>query len=197
MSDGLYDSFIHFCRINSQRVRMPTHLKTRTQSHFLLPGTYKSHLTMATSTPPEESGPVYFWRDFGETYSFLSQWYPEPFAAPSVTPDVAGRTFATCEQYMMYRKAMLFEDPETAEEIMQAKTPKAQKALGRKVSGFTNEVWCSNRELIVVDGNWYRFTNPVCGSEDSKKKLLATGDRELVEVRRCVQYMVWALLFVF
>ncbi len=141
---------------------------------------------MASSTPQEESGPVYFWREFGETYSFLSQWYPEPFTAPSATPDGAERTFASCEQYMMYRKGMLFEDPETAEEIMQAKTPKAQKALGREVSGFTDTVWCSNRELIVVDGNWYKFTNPVGGSEDLKKKLLATGDRELVEVRRYV-----------
>lgn len=84
---------------------------------------------------------------------------------------------------MMYRKGMLFEDLETAEEIMQARTPKSQKALGRKVSGFTDTVWCANRELIVVDGNWYKFTNPVDGSEDLKEKLLATGDRELVEVR--------------
>lgn len=142
---------------------------------------------MASSTAPEETGPVYFWREFGETHSFLSQWYPEPFIAPSATPDGAERTFATCEQYMMYRKGMLFEDPETAEEIMQAKTPKAQKALGRKVSGFTDKVWCANRERIVVDGNWYKFTNPVGGSEDLKKKLLATGDRELVEVRKYVQ----------
>lgn len=85
---------------------------------------------------------------------------------------------------------MLFEDPVTAEEIMQAKTPKSQKALGRIVSGFTDTVWSSNRELIVVDGNWYKFTNPVGGSEDLKKKLLATGDRELVEVSRYVQYVV-------
>ncbi|KAL8703667.1 MAG: hypothetical protein Q9201_003152 [Fulgogasparrea decipioides] len=89
-------------------------------------------------------------------------------------------TFRTTEQYMMYHKAMLFKDPESADQIMLAPTPRKQKALGRKVKNFDGKVWEAQREQIVENGNWNKF----CSSKDGTKlrdMLVETGDRELVE----------------
>lgn len=82
---------------------------------------------------------------------------------------------------MMYHKAILFGDIETAEKIMIATNPKKQKALGREVKGFNEELWNQHREKIVEEGNLHKFCHPV---EESilKKSLLETGDRKLVEV---------------
>lgn len=80
---------------------------------------------------------------------------------------------------MMYRKAMLFDDEATADKIMSAKTPKEQKALGRKVKQFDEDVWTAHREQIVEDGNWYKFSTR---DDELSEKLLATGTMELIEV---------------
>lgn len=92
--------------------------------------------------------------------------------------------FITTEQYMMYHKALLFNDAETAAQIMDTPIPAEQKALGRRVKGFEEEVWKENRERIVEEGNWWKFTTGV-GSGDVEKslkeRLLETGERELVE----------------
>lgn len=89
-------------------------------------------------------------------------------------------TFQSTEQYMMYHKAVLFEDLAIADQIMETANPMTQKALGRKVAGFTVEGWAANREKIVEEGNWNKFTN--ASDPRLKIRLLETGDRELVEV---------------
>lgn len=135
-----------------------------------------------SSTICSSGGPVYFFREYEHPYGFLSQWFETSFTAPS--PDKAGETmtFRTTEQYMMYHKAMLFKDPETADQIMLATTPRKQKALGRKVKNFDGKTWDAYREHIVEDGNWNKFCNSKEGTK-LKDMLIGTGDRELVEVR--------------
>ena len=141
----------------------------------------------AKASSNDSSGPCYFWNPDDTPYSYLSQWYPSPFTAPA--PANAGDSsssstmkFLTTEQYMMYHKAILFKDFESAEKIMDAKKPAQHKALGRKVKGFDHKLWDSNKEKIVEEGNWNKFRN---AAEELrlKEKLLETGDRELVEVR--------------
>lgn len=90
--------------------------------------------------------------------------------------------FRTTEQYMMYHKAVLFEDFNTAQQIMLATTPRKQKALGRQVKNFDGKQWDAHRERIVENGNWNKFCNSKDGTK-LKDMLLETGDRELVEVR--------------
>ena len=87
---------------------------------------------------------------------------------------------------MMYHKAILFKDTEIAEAIMKATTPKKQQALGKQVKNFDGKVWNQNKEKIVEEGNWKKFTNPI---EDKElwKRLVKTGGRELVEVNRIAQ----------
>jgi ribA/ribD-fused uncharacterized protein len=84
-------------------------------------------------------------------------------------------------RYMMYQKAILFSDPAIAAKILKTTSPKEQKALGRQVANFKNDVWLENRERIVRDGNYYKFVNSLVEGEDLKAKLLETGERELVE----------------
>jgi len=82
---------------------------------------------------------------------------------------------------MMYHKAMLFDDHEIAKKIMKTKNPAQHKALGRKVGGFTAEKWNAHKEKVVEEGNWWKFTSQNDGGALGKK-LLETGERELVEV---------------
>jgi len=84
---------------------------------------------------------------------------------------------------MMYQKALLFSDPEIGSQILATSSPKVVKALGRKVRDFEEAVWLANRERIVRQGNVCKFTLAVREEDvaDLKAKLLATGDKELVE----------------
>ena len=109
---------------------------------------------MATSSAKADvSSPVFFWREYGDKYGFLSQWYHSPFH----TDDDSTVIYRTAEQYMMHQKALLFDDHEVAAQILKTTAPKEQKSLGRQVRGFTQEVWEANRERIVEDGELFQI----------------------------------------
>lgn len=55
--------------------------------------------------------------------------------------------------------------------------PRTLRDLGRQIPNFDEEVWVKERYAIVVEGNYLKFTQ----NEDLKRRLLGTGDRELVE----------------
>lgn len=63
-----------------------------------------------------------------------------------------GVTFWTVEHYMMYKKAILFRDGETADKIAKAYSPQQAKLLGREVKNFNNDLWEEYRERIVING---------------------------------------------
>ena len=109
---------------------------------------------------------TFFWRQ----QSPFSQWYPAEFV-------VEGVRFTCAEQYMMYGKARLFGDGETAARILAARTPKEHKALGREVRGFEGAVWERKRERIVYEGSQAKFTQ----NAELLTALLATAGTELVE----------------
>ncbi|MBO3752442.1 NADAR family protein [Streptosporangiaceae bacterium NEAU-GS5] len=118
---------------------------------------------------------LFFWghqpeRDGGVGAGCLSQWWPCAFT-------VDGTRFATAEHYMMWRKALLFGDSATAEQILAAPHPHAAKTLGRTVSGFDEEAWNACRYDIVVAGNLAKFGQHA----ELGAYLLGTGDRILVE----------------
>jgi len=106
---------------------------------------------------------------FGPENPF-SQWYTSTFVVGDIT-------YTCAEQYMMHGKALLFEDGETALEILAVDHPRAHKALGRKVRGFDDHVWKREREGIVMAGSRAKFTQ----NADLLDKLLATRGTELVE----------------
>lgn len=112
----------------------------------------------------ETSTHIYFWG------SIYSQWYKCKFIAHNLT-------FLSAEQWMMWSKATLFNDHETAKKIMKTRDPKTQKLLGREVKGFDSKIWDLKKLEIVVQGNIYKFSQ----NQDLKKQLLETGTKVIVE----------------
>lgn len=118
---------------------------------------------------------LFFWGpapepDGGIGKGCLSQWWPAPF-------DVDGRSFATAEHYMMWRKATLFGDTEIADQVLRAPHPKEAKALGRQVRNFDQSRWDEHRYEVVLSGSLSKFGR----HPDLRDFLLATGDQVLVE----------------
>ena len=109
---------------------------------------------------------TFFW----ETRSPFSQWHPSDFT-------LEGIQFNCAEQYMMYKKARLFEDSQIAEQVLLTKKPRDQKALGRRVRNFDTTTWNNHCKQIVYEANHAKFTQ----NEVLKEALLATVGTELVE----------------
>ena len=83
----------------------------------------------------------------------------------------------TAEHYMMWYKARLFGDDESARKIMADKCPAVAKVLGREVRHFNTDVWIQHRFELVVRASLAKFRqNPRLGSF-----LLATRDHVLAE----------------
>jgi ribA/ribD-fused uncharacterized protein len=79
---------------------------------------------------------------------------------------------------MMYHKAILFDDPDVAQEILEnGDDPKVVKALGRKVKGFNQEIWDERKFDIVIDANRAKFGQ----NDELRELLLQTEGRELIE----------------
>jgi len=100
----------------------------------------------------------------------LSQWHMVDFV-------ISGIKYCCCEQYMMHKKALLFNDYVIATEIMKTNSPKLHQELGRKIKDFDQTLWDSNKERIVYDANIARFTQ----SEPCRELLFSTDQALLVE----------------
>ncbi|KAI9832346.1 MAG: hypothetical protein M1826_002032 [Phylliscum demangeonii] len=114
---------------------------------------------------------VFFWRQAGP-YGQFCQWFHSPFVADGVT-------FATAEQYMMYKKAELFGDFETASAIANSPSlhPMQHKKMGRSVRRFDAKTWSERNVRIVARGNYYKFMQ----NDALKSVLMSTGAKTLVE----------------
>ena len=108
---------------------------------------------------------------FYKSESPFSQWYSCKFT------DSNSINYTSSEQYMMYKKAILFNDLGIANKILSASNPKLIKIYGRQVKNFDETLWKKNRENIVYQGNLYKFTQ----NNLLKKIMLDTKDKILVE----------------
>ena len=118
---------------------------------------------------------LFFWghrpnRDGSIGSSCLSQWWPAPFQQGDLE-------FKTAEHWMMYQKAILFEDKEIGEQIIKCKTAAEAKKWGRKVRNFNPKTWQAQKCGIVVAGNQLKFAQ----HPDLQQFLLRTNRRVLVE----------------
>lgn len=115
-----------------------------------------------------------------EENGFLSNWYISKFK-------VAGRAFSSMEQFMMYRKAICFQDEAVAEQILKTDDVARIKELGRIVSGYNENIWNGMRQLIVYEGLVAKFSQ----NGALKERLLQTGDALLAE---CAVYdRIWGI----
>jgi hypothetical protein len=100
----------------------------------------------------------------------FSNWHPSEFV-------IDGITFNCGEQMMMYKKAILFNDFETAEKILAEPHPRNQKKLGREVKNFNKLTWDDMCYDLVKDGLREKFNqNP-----DLKEYLLKYKGYTIVE----------------
>ncbi|WP_434779740.1 NADAR family protein [Neisseria sp. Ec49-e6-T10] len=100
----------------------------------------------------------------------LSQWFVANFT-------VDGVCYPTAEHWMMAQKALLFQDHQTHQKVIEADHPSVAKQLGREVSGFDEKIWKTHRERIVQEGNFHKFSQNAL----LKDYLLQTNDKILVE----------------
>ena len=80
-----------------------------------------------------------------EENGYLGNWYLSEF-------EVNGIKFSSMEQFMMYRKALCFQDVETAYKILGTDDVAKIKKLGREVCGYNENVWNGVRQIIVYEG---------------------------------------------
>jgi ribA/ribD-fused uncharacterized protein len=78
---------------------------------------------------------------------------------------------------MMEKKALLFNDKETAQQILLENHPSEQKKLGRQVKNFNKLVWDENARQIVYEGCYYKFTQ----NREAYDYLIETDGYYLVE----------------
>ena len=113
---------------------------------------------------------AFFFHRPEEPHGYLSNWYTSPF-------DLDGEHFSSVEQYIMYRKCMIFGDEKSAKAVLATEDTAKQQAIGRKASGYIGSVWAGMRQMVVFRGLIAKFGQ----NEDLKHKLLETGDAWLVE----------------
>lgn len=115
-----------------------------------------------------------------EENGYLSNWYPVAFTVDSVN-------FSSMEQFMMYKKAMLLGDKDTANKILETDDVSYIKKLGRLVSNYNESYWNGIRQIIVFEGLLAKFSQ----NESLKKQLKATGSSILAEC--AVKDRIWGV----
>lgn len=115
---------------------------------------------------------VFFWKSRGNliSNSCFSQWCKIDFKENNTT-------YCCMEQYMMSKKALLFNDLEINKKIMESKDPNQIKSYGRKVKNFDEQLWNKYKYLIVLTGNYMKFIQ----NKDLMLYLFNTKNKILVE----------------
>ena len=115
-----------------------------------------------------------------EENGFLSNWYLSDFKVNEVK-------YSSMEQFMMYKKAIRFQDIEKAQQILLTNDVALIKEYGRQVKGYNDSIWCGIRQMVVYQGLLAKFSqnNILCN------KLLQTHNDILAEC--AVKDRVWGI----
>jgi ribA/ribD-fused uncharacterized protein len=158
--------------------------------------------TLGGASKPQNADtdlPVFFYMPREHPYGIFCQWKSSCFTVPnsslswlksanpantsknlSAEDETGTLEFNCAEQFMMYCKALFFSDPASGQLIMASEDPKEQKKFGRKVKGFSANLWRNVCERVVFEGNWWKFSQ----NEGFRETLMGTGERELCEASR-------------
>ena len=91
-----------------------------------------------------------------EKYRNFSPWSTASFY------DGDEKLFINAAQYIIYCKALLSEDLNTAQAVLKAKSPDVITKLNSKIKGFDQALWDQNKDIIVERANYFKFTqNPI------------------------------------
>lgn len=117
----------------------------------------------------ERPNVVTFYHEY-EKNGYLSNWHESPF-------EFRGITFPTGEHWMMWHKAHLFRDRETADRILEATSLDEVKKLGRQVKPYVDSAWEEARVPVMRVGLRHKFAQ----NERLANELLSTGSTVLAE----------------
>lgn len=115
-----------------------------------------------------------------EMNGYLSNWYLSDFSAGDIQ-------YSSMEQYMMHQKALLFNDRDAAEQILNTANVGKIKALGRSVKNYEDIIWNGMRQIVIYQGLLEKFQQ----NEEIKRMLLATQSDILAEC--AVQDKIWGI----
>lgn len=115
-----------------------------------------------------------------EENGYLSNWY----LSELIYGDIK---FSSMEQYMMYKKAICFNDEYIADKILSIDDVEEIKELGRAVKDYNDTIWNGLRQIIVYNGLLEKFKQ----NEDLKAKLKSTNDSILAEC--AVRDRMWGI----
>lgn len=130
------------------------------------------------------------------TYLFFSRPTPSENGRPGegalstrwVAPfQIGDQEYPTVDHFMMYSKAMLFGDEESAEKILATESPDRVQELGRQVKDFDSELWREHRFAIALRGNLAKFSQ----NEDLKEYIFSTG--EAIFIATSASELVWGI----
>lgn len=113
---------------------------------------------------------ILFYSAGDRVHGHMCNWYPCHFVEDA-------RAFNCSEQYFMACKASLFGDQESLNLIMESNSPGYQKAVGKQVEGYEDDIWAAYRVSCMFCACWLKYTqNPML-----RDALLRTGSKILVE----------------
>ncbi len=93
-----------------------------------------------------------------EENGYLSNWYPSVFCVGDIE-------FSSIEQFMMYQKAICFQDKNIANQILDTDSVSRIKTLGRMVAEYNENYWNGIRQIVVYEGLVAKFSQ----NDDLKK----------------------------
>ena len=115
-----------------------------------------------------------------EENGYLSNWYQSRFS-------FRGTDFSSVEQYMMFRKAIMFGDDSARNRILSTEDVAEIKQLGRSVRNYNDKLWGGQRQLIVYQGLLAKFAQ----NDELRIRLLNTGTAVLAEC--AVTNKIWGI----
>lgn len=115
-----------------------------------------------------------------EENGYLSNWYQSGFS-------FRGTDFYSVEQYMVYRKAIMFGDDAVRNRILSTDDVAEIKLLGRSVRNYNDKLWDGQRQIIVYQGLLAKFVQ----NDDLRLRLLNTGSAVLAEC--AVTDKIWGI----
>ena len=125
---------------------------------------------MADHWEMEDVKTIYFWG------GIFSNWAKFSFKAP-LRQGSTPIEFNCAEQYMMATKAELFGDDDALAFIMEANNPSTQKAAGRRIVGYSDEVWNPVARDMSYVGIYEKFRQ----NDKIRDLIVSTGNKLLVE----------------
>lgn len=115
-----------------------------------------------------------------EENGYLSNWYSSQFIINDII-------FSSMEQFMMYQKAICFEDNDIAQKILKTENVAYIKELGRLISNYNKNYWNGIRQIIVFEGLMAKFSQ----NESLKRQLQETEHCILAEC--AVKDKIWGI----